>query len=82
MNWELALGLLAFAILLACPLHMWWMMRHRSDGQSCGGNRNVDGDASKESAAESGREEQDILVLKERIAKLEAEQRQAKEMWK
>lgn len=82
MRWEFVLGVLPFLILLACPLHMWWMMRHMSHGESCGKKSNPEGEGSKAGVAPTGDHEQEIRLLKERIARLETELRHARELWK
>ena len=82
MSWEFILGVLPFLILLACPLHMWWMMRHMSHGESCGKQRNAEVEAPEAGVAPAEGADQEIRILKERIARLETEQRHAKEVWK
>ena len=82
MRWELVLGLLPLLILLACPLHMWWMMRHMSHGESCGKKSDPEGESPKAAGVTTGSPEQEIRLLKERIARLEREQRHAQELWK
>jgi hypothetical protein len=82
MSWELVLGLLPLLILLACPLHMWWMMRHMSHGESCGHQADRKGEGPQAAVAPTESAEQEIRLLKERIVQSEAEQRHAKELWK
>lgn len=77
MSWEIVLGVLPFLILLACPLHMWWMMRHMKHGESCGKKRGVE----SEGVAPADRAEE-IRLLRERVARLESESRDATEVWK
>ena len=79
MSWELVLGLLPFLILLACPLHMWWMMRH---GKSCGKKTNSEGEGPQGTVVPAVSAEREIRLLKERIARLETEQGRAREPWK
>lgn len=82
MSWELALGFLPFLILLACPLAMWWMMRGMSHGESCGKEANPHGEAPQAAAVPVEGAEHEIRLLKERLARLESEQRDGREPWK
>ena len=81
MRWELVLGVLPFLILLICPLHMWWMMRHSSPGASCGKKRSAEGERPETDAAPAERTDREIRLLKERIAQLEMERGDAKQVW-
>lgn len=80
MNWETVLGLLPFLILLACPLHMWWMMRGGSHGESCGKKGDTGGEGPEGDVAPADSAEHEIRLLRERIAQLETEYRHAKEL--
>lgn len=82
MRWELVLGLVTLLVLLVCPLHMWWMMRHMSRGESRGKRPIVEGDGSNLAVAPTDVAEQEIRLLKERITRLETERRHAHELWK
>lgn len=79
MDWQWIVALLPWLFVLACPLAMFWMMRGMSHGESCGKeNANSEGIAPGATAARSTDEE--VKVLKERLARLEA-QNQPTENW-
>lgn len=77
MNWELIIGLMPWLLLLACPLSMFWMMRGMSHGESCGSQTN-DTSGSAPAAVPVSNPDEEIRVLQERLARLEA-QRQTTE---
>jgi hypothetical protein len=79
MSWELIIGFLPWLLLLACPLSMFWMMRGMSHGESCG-NKTNDAMGSAPAAVPVSNPDEEIRILRERLARLEA-QPQATENW-
>lgn len=79
MSWELMIAFLPWLLLLACPLSMFWMMRGMSPGESCGDKPKDTGGLAPATAPVNDPDEE-IRVLKERLARLEA-QPQTVENW-
>ena len=80
MNWEWILGALPLLLLLlACPLAMFWMMRGMSHGESSGKNAKNRHDGL---AVVPVHTDQEIRALRERLARLEAQQHQQPENWR
>lgn len=78
MTWEWIAILLPWVFILACPLTMFWMMRGMHGGGSCGKKTETEGEGAQAPAAPvRSRQAQEIEVLKERLARLEAEKRGA-----
>ena len=71
MSSELVIGFLPWLLLLACPLSMFWMMRGMSHGESCG-SQAKETSGSAPAAVPVSNPDEDIRVLKERLARLEA----------
>lgn len=79
MNWELIAAALPFLLLLACPLSMFWMMRAMGNGESCGSNAKDQNGMVP--ALVPVNTEEEIRALRERLARLEA-QNQQQENWR
>lgn len=78
MAWEWIGMALPWVLVLACPLAMFWMMRGMH-GSGSGGRQAGSGNRSMQPAAvpvQSSRE-REVQVLKERLARLEAQRRSA-----
>jgi hypothetical protein len=79
MSWELIAGFLPWLLLLACPLSMYWMMRGMSHGEPWG-KQAKDGNGLALAVVPVSDPEEEIRVLRERLARLEA-RRQPSENW-
>jgi hypothetical protein len=75
MDWQWMVAILPWLLFLACPLSMFWMMRGMSHGESCGKKGMENKGTAPATAAQGGGEE--IQMLKERLARLEAERDEA-----
>lgn len=71
MSWELITGVLPWLLFLACPLFMLWMMRGMSHSESCG--KQPEDDGMKAAATPAGGKDEEVRLLKERIARLETD---------
>ena len=74
MTWELVLGVLPWLLLLACPLSMLFMMR--GQGHSCSSKGSAD-EAQGAAAAPARSEDDELRILRERLARLEAKEKEA-----
>lgn len=79
MSRELITAFLPWLLLLACPLSVFWMMRGISHGESCG-KQTKDENALTPAAVPVSNPDEEIRVLKKRLARLEA-QSQPSESW-
>lgn len=77
MDWQWIFAILPWLFVLACPLTMFWMMRGMSHGESCKKTENDEGTAPATAARST---DEEIRVLKERLAHLEARNQPA-ENW-
>lgn len=77
MTWEWIAIALPWVFVLACPLAMFWMMRGMHGGGSCDKKAGTESEGMQAAAVPARSQEQEIQVLKERLARLEAEERGA-----
>ena len=76
MTWEWIVIALPWVFVLACPLAMFWMMRGMHGGGSCGKQAGTENEGTQMAAVPVRRsQEKEIQMLKERLARLEAEKR-------
>lgn len=78
MSWELALAVLPWLALLACPLMMLWMMRGMGGGKACLKPRaELEGGSADGHSRYPSSQADEIAALRAWLARLEAEQREA-----
>lgn len=81
MTWEWILVALPWLAFLACPLMMLWCMRGMS-GKSCDKQKQTaSAEDSQVAIAAHGSRDEEIAMLKARLARLEAHQNE-QEVWK
>jgi hypothetical protein len=81
MTWEWIAIALPWLFVLACPLAMFWMMRGmQHGGGSCSKKAGTENEGMQAAAVPVRSQEQEIQALKDRLARLEAEKRNA-ESW-
>ena len=77
MTWEWMVLALPWLFVLACPLAMYWMMRGMHGGGSCDKKAATDHEGMQAAAVPVRSSQEEIQVLKERLARLEAQRRSA-----
>ena len=75
MTWEWIAIALPWVFVLACPLAMFWMMRGMHGGGSSGSQAATQNGRMHPAAVPVRSRQQEIEVLKQRLASLEAEKR-------
>lgn len=73
MTWEWIAFALPWLFILACPLAMFWMMRGMHGGGSCSNKAPTDSEGTQAGAVPVRSQDGEIQLLKERLARLEAE---------
>ena len=75
MDWQWFLTILPSLLFLACPLAMFWLMRGMSHGDGCG-SKAAKGDGAAPATVPLS-DDDEIRVLRERLARLEAQGRRS-----